>query len=163
MLEIGSKEPRTVVDAARSLVGGGGGAISLLPAERAGTLDYRPTDRPLDEILTAFSNQELASVRISPTNSAFTWVLLFQPHFDNDDSSYWVMDAEYTGGDVESEFGKLLSGPQVLYATAGVEESVDVTDGSFAPGAFPWNDPSLILGAVYEQGRPVVRRGPAWS
>jgi len=124
-------------------------------------LDYQRC-ASFDEGIAMMRAGGAVSVSVQPSAGDIRYALVLQPHFNGAKLPAWFGTIEYTKTDYEHIWDALLAMEKIQVVCLGAEEGVEL-DGMEHLGSseFPWNDYSLILGAVRNSaGEWDIRRGP---
>jgi hypothetical protein len=123
--------------------------------------DYAQTTEQLSVLVEQLAIGAIVSLSLRPKAGKIRYCLVDSPQAYPDawPLSGWLGTVEYLDLDYEWLWSTILSTSGLKVACLGMEEAPTLTDATMSPDTFPWDDQSLILGAVRTSQGWMVREG----
>ena len=165
MIETGSVDLGTILQAVRTATAGNEFSIERLPAERTHELEYEPAVISWQELERELASGQSSSIRVTCKSPALNWVLVYAPLFDDEGLPWWSTVIELRSSEYAGVFNSVKALPGILYVVASSEDTLDLDAESITIARFPWDDDRLIRAAVREKATDawVERSGPRAS
>jgi hypothetical protein len=122
-------------------------SLQTLSCAEQDTLQYRPSEGELAGLLPDLIAGSLCSVMVH-SEGEIRYGLLTCPRFNGQQLSSWMGTIEFGVEAWRPVWNQVLKDSNVAAVCVGMEEGIDLADSMLTAASFPWNDPSLVAGAV---------------
>lgn len=161
MLEVAARTPDAVTSIACDLGEDRRHSIAVLAPDAEEKLLYASPESGMEDVLRAFAEGALRSVRIDFQAGDVDRLLLFAPNFCGSASSRWCLVVEQSRGDPLRTFKLAGRKPGLHFVALTADETMDDLPLQVDAETFPWDHPDLAIGAVYEaSGEATTKLGP---
>jgi hypothetical protein len=159
MLQFGANSLKALEDGLRSVLPGNSPSIWILDADKARSLEYRPVpELSVGGAIAQLRDGHAASIRIQPRSGFVDWVIVYCPGFDGTGPPIWNAAVEFTAHPDDSLVVEFMKLEGIAYAALTKEETIEMSQIPDLK-SFPWDDPSLIVGAVRTGETVTIRSG----
>lgn len=122
-------------------------SLQTLSCGEQDALQYRPSEGALVSLLPDLIAGRLCSVMVH-SEGEIRYGLLTCPRFNGQQLSLWMGTIEFGVEAWRPVWNQVLKDPNVTAVCVAMEEGIDLADSVLTAASFPWNDPSLVAGAV---------------
>lgn len=122
-------------------------SLQTLSCAEQDTLHYRPSEVELAGLLPDLIAGSLCSAMVH-SEGEIRYGLLTCPKFNGQELSLWMGTIEFGAETWRPVWNQVLKDPNVTAGCVGVDEGISLADAMLTSASFPWNDRSLVVGAV---------------
>jgi len=122
-------------------------SLQTLTCAEQKTLQYRPSEGDLAGLLPDLIAGSISSVMVH-SEGEIRYGLLTCPGFNGQQLSLWMGTIEFGTEAWRPVWNQVLKDSNVTAVCVGMEEGIDLADSMLTAASFPWNDRSLVAGAV---------------
>jgi hypothetical protein len=122
-------------------------SLQTLTCSEQKTLQYRPSEGDLAGLLPDLIAGSISSVMVH-SEGEIRYGLLTCPGFNGQQLSLWMGTIEFGTEAWRPVWNQVLKDSNVTAVCVGMEEGIDLADSMLTAASFPWNDRSLVAGAV---------------
>jgi hypothetical protein len=157
VFEFWSEEVEPIADAIKLVLDG-------CPTENRASpkyIHYEPTQQGIDWAVQELHSGRVGSFVLHPLSGSIRYAMLNGPDLHGDKRPGYLGVIEYTHGDYNHIWPRLLNVDGLRMVCLGYEEGVEFKENQFAVETFPWDDRFLVIGTVRNRlGDWTVKHGP---